>query len=62
MFFEKSLTLTSAAFIWSKYSENSKTVKYNHSLKYLFSMLISFEIKFIPVMAKLNFQHNFSGL
>lgn len=45
-----SFILTKAAFISSKYSKNSKIVKYSYNLNYPFFIVLYFKIEFIPVM------------
>jgi len=57
MFFKP--MLTKAAFIWSKYSY---IVIYYYNLKITILYFIIFFMYFIPVMAKLNFQHHYSSL
>ncbi len=63
LFFKRSLLCSlSLHFFDLKYHENSNVVKYYYNLKRLFSILIFFKMQFIPVMAKLNFQHHYSSL
>ncbi len=44
-----------------KYRKNNNIVKYYNNRK-VFFILIHFKMQFIPVMAKLNFQHHYSNL
>ncbi len=59
-FFERSIICSQSLHLFDQ--KNSYIVKYYYSLKCLLLVLICFKMSFIPVMAKLNFQHHCTSL